>query len=77
MREELSDFIILLFKEKIMFKVTKYSLTTESRGTMKYYGAPVFAPVYSAAVLATKICTYSDEHSVYIRFLWLKTRDKG
>jgi len=29
------------------------------------YGAPVFAPDYSAAVLAAKMCTNSHEHSMY------------
>ncbi len=28
------------------------------------YRAPDFAPDYSAAVLATKMCTYSNEHSM-------------
>ena len=33
------------------------------------YGAPVFAPDYSTTVLAAMF-TYSNEHSMYIRFLW-------
>jgi hypothetical protein len=32
-------------------------------------GAPVFAPDYSATVLAAKMCTNSNEHSIYIIFL--------
>jgi len=34
------------------------------------YGAPVFAPDYSPIVSVAKTCTNSDEHSMYIRFLW-------
>jgi len=33
------------------------------------YGAQVFAPDYSATVLAAKMCTNTNEHSMYIRFL--------
>ncbi len=35
------------------------------------YKALVFAPDYSTAVLATKMFTNSNEHSIYIRFLWV------
>jgi hypothetical protein len=35
-------------------------------------GAPVFAPDYSATALVAKMCTNSNEHSMYIIFLWLK-----
>jgi len=31
----------------------------------------IFAPDYSAAVLATKMCTTSDDHSMYTRFLYV------
>jgi len=34
------------------------------------YGAPVFAPDYSATVLAAKMCTNSNEQSMHIIFLW-------
>jgi hypothetical protein len=33
------------------------------------HGAPVFAPDYSATVLAAKMCINSQEHSIHIRFL--------
>jgi hypothetical protein len=36
------------------------------------YGALVFAPDYSATVLAAKMCTNSNQHSMYIRFLCFK-----
>jgi hypothetical protein len=36
------------------------------------YGAPVFASDYSTTVLATKMCTNSNEHSMYNRFLCLQ-----
>jgi hypothetical protein len=35
------------------------------------YGAQVFAPDYSATVLAAKMCTHSNQHYMCIRFLWL------
>jgi hypothetical protein len=35
------------------------------------YGASVFAPNYSATVLAAKMHSNSNEHSLYIRFLWI------
>jgi hypothetical protein len=35
-------------------------------------GAPVFAPDYSITILGAKFCTNSNEHSLYIRFLWTK-----
>jgi hypothetical protein len=47
------------------------------------YGAPVIAPDYSATVLATKMCINSNEHSMYIRSLWIqhvaksKSRSRG
>jgi hypothetical protein len=37
------------------------------------YGAPVFAPDYSATVLAAKMCTNANEHSMDIRYLWAYT----
>jgi hypothetical protein len=33
------------------------------------YGAPVFAPNYSATILSAKLCTNSNEHFMHIRFL--------
>jgi hypothetical protein len=35
-------------------------------------GAPLFTPDYTAIVLAAKICTNSNLHSIYIRFLWVQ-----
>jgi len=32
------------------------------------YGAPVFAPDYSATVLVAKMCTNANEHSMYIAY---------
>ncbi len=36
------------------------------------YGPPVFAPDYSATGLAAKMCTNSNEHSMYNKFLCVK-----
>jgi hypothetical protein len=33
------------------------------------YGAPVFAPNYSATILSAKLCTNSNEHFMHKRFL--------
>jgi hypothetical protein len=33
------------------------------------YEASVFTPNYSATVSSAKICAYSNEHSMYIRFI--------
>jgi hypothetical protein len=41
------------------------------------YGAPVFAPNCSTTILASKICTNSDDHFMYIRFLWPKARGRS
>ncbi len=34
------------------------------------YGAPVWTPDYSTTVLKAKMCFNSNEHSMYIKFLW-------
>jgi len=34
------------------------------------YGAPAFVLDCSATVLTAKVCTKSNERSMYIRFLW-------
>jgi hypothetical protein len=34
------------------------------------FEAPVFAPNYSATVLAAKMCTNFNEHFMYIKSLW-------
>jgi hypothetical protein len=39
-------------------------------------GAPLFTPDYTAIVLAAKIHTNSNLHSIYIRFLWVQKLDK-
>jgi hypothetical protein len=53
-----------------MFKshLIKSNHTVPMKNNVDTYGAPVFAPDFSATVLAAKIFTDSDEHSMY-RFL--------
>ncbi len=36
-----------------------------SKKEVDSYGAPVFAPDYGATVFAAKMCTESNEHSMY------------
>jgi hypothetical protein len=62
--------IFLLFKRKLCLKDIKktQSLRKNEEDT---YGAPVFAPDYSATTLEAKMCTKSNEHSKCFRFLWL------
>jgi hypothetical protein len=47
-------------RRKLCLKVTK-------KNQVKTYGAPVFAPAYSDTVLEAKMCTNSNERSMYIR----------
>jgi hypothetical protein len=37
------------------------------------HGPTVFAPDYTTTGLATKMCTKSNEHSMYIIFLWFNS----
>ncbi len=56
--------IFLLFMEKIMLKATRWIQTRVLRKNKPdTYWAPIFAPDYSATVLAAKMCTNSNEHS--------------
>ncbi len=41
------------------------------------YREPLFAPDYSATILATKKCNNSNEHSMHIRYLWIIIRSFG
>ncbi len=61
----------LLFKEKNMFKIhyMKSNHRVPVKKVVDTYEAPVFTPNYSATVSSAKICTYSNEHAMYIRFL--------
>ncbi len=65
--------ICSLFKEKIMCLSQK--IKSNHRVIRKYevdiHGAPVFEPDYITAVLAAKMCTISNEHSMYTRSLCL------
>jgi hypothetical protein len=71
---ELFSINFLLFKEKIIFK--SHLINSNHRFPRKNkvdtYGAQVFAPDQSAAVLAAKMCTFSHEHSMDIISLWLR-----
>ncbi len=40
-------------------------------------GTPVFAPDYSATVLAAKMFTNSNDHSMYFRFIWCQAAQGG
>jgi hypothetical protein len=66
---DLSLIFFYPFKEKIVFKT--HQIKSDHRVLGKN-GAPVFAPDYSATVLAVKMWTNSNEHSLYVRFLWLE-----
>ncbi len=59
------------FKEKTMFK--SHSIKSNHRVVRKNEvdtnGQPFFASDYNTTVLAAKTRTYSNEHSMYIRFL--------
>ncbi len=61
------------FKEKIMFKShqIKSNHRVLSKNEVYSNGLPVFAPDYMPTVLAAKMCSNSNEHSMNIRFLWL------
>ncbi len=64
--------IFLLFKEIILFK--SHLIRSTQGGPKKNaehtFGAPVFAPDYSATILVAKMCANSNEHSMHIRFQW-------
>jgi hypothetical protein len=64
--------IFLLFRAKIKFKnhLIKSNCRVLWKNEVDNYGAPVFAPDYSTFVLAFKMFSNSNEHSMYIRFLW-------
>jgi hypothetical protein len=55
-----------------MFKChyIKLNHTVLRKKEVDTYGASVFAPDYSAIVLTARMCINSNEHSMYIRFLW-------
>ncbi len=61
-----------LFMMKIMFKSCqiKSDLRVLTKNKVDTYRAPIFAPDYSATVHTAEMCTNSNEHSMYIRFLW-------
>ena len=65
------------FKDKIPFKshLVKSNHRVLRKNKVDTYGAPVFAPYYSPIVLVTKMCTNSDEHSLYILLLGLILTD--
>ncbi len=69
----ISVLILLLFKEENYVK--SHLIKSNHRDPRKKVdtcGALVIAPYYSATVLAAKMCTNSNGHSMYIRFLWLR-----
>ncbi len=67
---DLRAHFFLFLKETFMFKshLLQSNHRFLSKNKVYTYRAPVFAPDFSTAVLAAKICTNSHEHSMYIRF---------
>ncbi len=68
----MSDFSVNILPFKIDNNVWKSEIDqiVLTRNKVDTNGAPVFSPDYSASVLTAKMCTNSDEDSMYIRFLW-------
>jgi hypothetical protein len=58
-------------KDKIIFKSHKIKSNHRvlRKNEVDTYGSLVFAPDYSNTGLAAKLCTNSNEDSIYIRFL--------
>jgi len=65
--------IFLFLREKIAFKShrIKSNHRLPRKSIVGTYGATVFAPDFGTTVLAAKMCTNSNEHSMYVRFLWV------
>ncbi len=57
------------FKENFLKSFNEIKLQSPKRNKVDTYGRPVYAPDKSATLLTAKICTSSNEHSMYIRFL--------
>jgi hypothetical protein len=49
----------------------KSNHSVRKKNYLETNGIPVFATDGSTTVLAAKMCTNSNEHSMYVRFLWL------
>jgi hypothetical protein len=62
----------LLFKEKGMFQCPKIISNHRvlKKNEVDSYGGLIFAPDDSDTILAAKVCTKSNEHSIYVRCLW-------
>jgi hypothetical protein len=58
-----------------MFKshLIKSNHRVQRKNEVDSNGAPFFASDYRATVLAAKMCIKPNEHSMYIRFLWIVT----
>jgi hypothetical protein len=56
-----------------MFKSHKINLKhrVPKKNKVYTYRTLVFAPDHSATVLPAQMCTNSNEHYIFIRFLWL------
>ncbi len=58
------------FLRRIFLKsFNEIKLQSPKRNKVDTYGRPVYAPDKSTTLLEAKICTSSNEHSMYIRFL--------
>jgi hypothetical protein len=66
-------FIFYFLKRKFCLKKALNKLKLQSpKEIVVTYGAPVFAPGHCVIVLAAKIHTNSDEHTMNIRFPWME-----
>jgi hypothetical protein len=63
-----TQLVIQIVKLREAQKIWKSRVLRENE--VDTYGAPAFVLDYSATVLAAKVCTKSNERSMYIRFLW-------
>jgi hypothetical protein len=68
----LSIFFYFLWR-KLCLKVTKSDHRVPRKIFVNTYCAPVLYLIIAPLLLAAKMCTNSDEFSMYIRFLWCKT----
>ncbi len=63
---DLSKSVLLFWGENVVEKsLNKIKPQNSTESKLYTYWAPAFAPDYSALVLASKMCTYSNKHSMY------------
>jgi hypothetical protein len=69
MQGDLSVFFYFLRRKLCEKSLNKIKSQSPWENKVDTYGATLFAPDYSANVLAAKMCTNSHKHSIYIRFI--------